>query len=146
MSQSPTSPSVTSPSVTSPSVVLPSAAPPAAPRASTRPGELPTAIVTYLQRSESARPQAAALTFVDDAVVVDDGTTYSGQAAITAWLIATTAAFEYSTTQLRVERDDASITVVNRIEGNFPGRSVDLGYRFELHAETGLIQKLTIAV
>ena len=134
------SPSPTSPSDLSPSPV------PATPSGAARPGELPTAIVTYLHRSVSARPQAAALTFVDDAVVVDDGTSYSGRAAIAAWLTDTAAQVEYSTTQLRVERDDTSITVVNRIEGNFPGRSVDLGYRFELHAESGLIQKLTIAV
>ncbi|MFC5930677.1 nuclear transport factor 2 family protein [Cryobacterium melibiosiphilum] len=108
--------------------------------------ELATAIVTYLDRSVSARPQSASLTFVDDAVVVDDGKTYTGQAAIAGWLSATAAEFEYTTTRLSVGSDDAATTVVNRIEGNFPGRSVDLSYRFELNAESGLIQKLTISL
>ncbi|MFO7689484.1 MAG: hypothetical protein R6W83_02870 [Cryobacterium sp.] len=116
------------------------------PPATTPPRGLPTAIVTYLERSVGPRPQSAALTFVDDAVVVDDGKTYTGEAAIAAWLTSTATALELTTTQLRVDRDDASTTVVNRIEGNFPGRSVDLTYRFELHAETGLIQKLTITL
>ena len=107
---------------------------------------LATAIVTYLGRSISARPQSAALTFADDAVVVDDGKTYTGQAAIAAWLSDTAAEFEYTTTQLNTKSDDTSTTVVNRIEGNFPGRSVDLSYRFELNAESGLIQKLTISL
>ncbi|TFD47710.1 nuclear transport factor 2 family protein [Cryobacterium frigoriphilum] len=107
---------------------------------------LATAIVTYLDRSVSARPQSAALTFVDDAVVVDDGKTYNGQAAIATWLSATAAEFEYTTTQLSITSDDTAVTVVNRIEGNFPGRSVDLKYRFELNAESGLIQKLTISL
>ena len=106
---------------------------------------LATAIVTYLDRSGSGRPQSAALTFVDNAIVVTDGTTYTGRAAIAAWLSDTAAELEYTTTQLSLGSDDTSTTVVNRIEGNFPGRRVDLSYRFELDAETGLIQRLMIS-
>lgn len=107
---------------------------------------LPMAIVTYLERSASPKPAGAGAAFTENAVVDDDGKTYTGEAAITAWLVDTKAEFEYSTTQLRVEKDETATTVVNRVEGNFPGRSVDLSYRFELDAESGLIQALSISI
>ena len=103
------------------------------------------AITTYLERSASARPASARATFTENAVVVDDGKTYTGEAAIAAWLVETTAEIKYTTTQLRIDKDDTATTVVNRIEGNFPGRSIDLSYRFELDADSGLIQALTIS-
>ena len=107
---------------------------------------LPMAITTYLDRSASAKPASARATFTENAVVVDDGKTYTGEAAIAVWLAGTAAEFEYTTTQLRIEKDETATTVVNRVEGNFPGRSVDLNYRFELDAESGLIQSLTISI
>ncbi|TFD64367.1 nuclear transport factor 2 family protein [Cryobacterium ruanii] len=107
---------------------------------------LPMAITTYLERSVSAKPASARATFAENAVVVDDGKTYTGEAAIAAWLAETVTEFEYTTTQLRIEKDETATTVVNRIAGNFPGRSVDLSYRFELDAESGLIQALTISI
>ena len=107
---------------------------------------LPMAIVTYLERSVSAKPASARQTFVENAVVVDDGKTYTGEAAIVAWLAGSAAEFEYTTTLLGTETDESATTVINRIEGNFPGRSVDLSYRFELEPETGLIQNLTISI
>ena len=107
---------------------------------------LPMAITTYLERSASANPASASRTFLENAVVVDDGKSYVGEAAITAWLAGSAAEFEYTTTLLRTEKDESATTVVNRIEGNFPGRSVDLNYRFVLEAESGLIQALTISI
>ena len=107
---------------------------------------LPMAITTYLERSESAKPASASHAFVETAVVVDDGKTYTGMPAIAAWLAGNAAEFEYTTTLLRTETDGDATTVVNRVEGNFPGRSVDLSYRFELDAESGLIQALTITI
>jgi hypothetical protein len=106
---------------------------------------LPMAIVTYLDRSASAKPASAIQTFTENAVVVDNGNAYTGGSAIAAWLTETAAEIETTTTRLHVVKDESATTVVNRIEGNFPGRSVDLSYRFELDAESGLIQSLTIS-
>ena len=107
---------------------------------------LPMSIVTYLERSASARPASARATFTENAVVVDDGTTYTGESAIAAWLAGSVAELEYTTTLLRTQTDESSTTVVTRVEGNFPGRSVELNYRFTLHAESGLIEALTISI
>ncbi len=115
-----------------------------APAPTAQSNALPMAIVTYLERSVSAKPAGASQTFTENAVVVDNGHTYTGAAAIAAWLVDTAAEVTYTTTRLHTEKNDAVTTVVNRIEGNFPGRSVDLSYRFELDAESGLIQALTI--
>jgi len=106
---------------------------------------LPMAITTYLDRSASAKPASATQTFTENAVVVDDGKSYTGELAIAAWLADTAIEIETTTTQLGVEKDESATTVVNRIAGNFPGHSVDLSYRFELDAESGLIQALTIS-
>ena len=107
---------------------------------------LPMSITTFLERSASAKPASAGATFTESAVVVDDGKTYTGGAAIAAWLAGSVAEFEYTTTVLRTETDESSTTVVNRVTGNFPGRSVDLNYRFELDSESGLIRALTISI
>ena len=107
---------------------------------------LPMSITTYLERSASATPASAKATFTENAVVVDDGKTYTGELAITAWLVGSVAEFAYTTTLLRTQTDGSSTTVVTRVEGNFPGRSVDLNYRFKLHAESGLIEALTISI
>ena len=106
---------------------------------------LPMSITTYLERSASPKPASARATFTENAVVIDDGKTYTGETAIAAWLAGSVAEFEYTTTLLRTETDQSSTTVVNRVEGNFPGRSVDLNYRFELDVESGLIAALTIS-
>ena len=111
-----------------------------------QPRALPMAITTYLERSASPKPASARQTFIENAVVVDDGKTYTGEAAIVTWLAGSAAVFEYTTTLLRTESDESATTVVNRVEGNFSGRSVDLSYRFELEPETGLIQNLTISI
>ena len=105
---------------------------------------LPMAITTYLERSASDKPSGASHTFTEAAVVVDIGQTYTGQAAIAAWLLDTAAEVTYTITRLGIEKHDSTTTVVNRFEGNFPGRSVDLTYRFELDPESGLIRALTI--
>jgi hypothetical protein len=106
---------------------------------------LPMAITTYLERSASAKPAAASQTFTENAVVVDGNMTNTGVPAIAAWLADTAAEIKTTTTRLRVVKNESATIVVNRIEGNFPGRSVELSYRFELDAESGLIQALTIS-
>jgi len=107
---------------------------------------LPMAIATYLERSVSAKPAAASQTFSEFAVVVDNGQTYTGQAAIASWLVDTAGEKEYTTTQLHLDRDNSATTIVNRVEGTFPGRRVELSSRFELDAESGLIRALTISL
>ena len=82
--------------------------------------------------------------FTPDATVIDDGHTHTGHAAIQAWLDTTAAEFTYTATPLSaVEHDPTHVTVVQRVEGDFPGGRVDLRYDFTLR--DGLIEHLVIA-
>jgi hypothetical protein len=96
------------------------------------PDDLPQAIQSYYERSTNADPGTAIDAFVDTALVEDEGKTHQGRVAIVAWLERAASEYEYTRTLLRAEGDGTEITVVNRLEGNFPGGIVDLDYRFVL--------------
>jgi hypothetical protein len=82
--------------------------------------------------------------FTPDAVVVDQEATYEGTAAIRQWRTDTTSEFTYTTTLLsRVSRSDTESVVTARLDGDFPGATVDLEFTFE--ELDGLINRLTIS-
>ncbi|NOJ60013.1 nuclear transport factor 2 family protein [Arthrobacter sp. 260] len=101
--------------------------------------QLPAAIRTYLDPSTGAAGISA---FKDDAVVTDNGTHYAGREDLLRFLTTTTTEFEFTTTFLRAESHGDRHVVWNRLEGNFPGGTVDLKYTFNL--EDGLIRTLDI--
>lgn len=105
---------------------------------------LPTTVEDYFTSIDSDHPEQTIDSFSDDARVVDDAHTYRGRDEILAWL--TGAATEYITTSARLSAQVTAhtITVVNRVSGNFPGGQVDLRHEFTLDAH-GLIEQLTIA-
>lgn len=103
---------------------------------------LPDAIAAYFaadQRSEDA----VAHCFTTQAVVKDEGCTYTGLDAIKAWKATASAAYTYTSEPFRLERNEGAYIVTSRVTGNFPGNPVDLRYRFRL--ERGLIATLEIA-
>ncbi len=102
----------------------------------------PQAILDYYERSEGANPETAISAFGDSALVEDEGKTHQGRAAISEWLERAAREYQYTRTFLLAESDGTEITVVNRLEGNFPGGIIDLAYRFVLEAER--ISSLTI--
>lgn len=83
--------------------------------------------------------------FAADAVVIDDGHQYHGTSEIAGWLDHVASEYEYTTTFLRAELDEHATVVINRLEGTFPGGSVDLKYRFVLDVQNAAIRELTIA-
>ncbi|MFC8531328.1 nuclear transport factor 2 family protein [Nocardia sp. NPDC057227] len=107
------------------------------------PATLPAPVLTYLDARDADRHADAAAVFAPDATVVDDGHTYGGVDAIGEWIGRSSTEFRYTSTRLgqRVEPHGADLRV--RVDGDFPGGTVTLGYRFEL-AE-GRIRHLTIA-
>ncbi|MBF4606751.1 nuclear transport factor 2 family protein [Curtobacterium sp. VKM Ac-1393] len=84
-------------------------------------------------------------TFTPDAVVVDDGNTYTGHAAIRAWLSGPANQFTTTSTWLFVRPADRGTEVGILIEGDFPGGRVELRYDFT-HDRDGLIEALTISI
>ncbi|MHA7292479.1 hypothetical protein [Arthrobacter sp. HLT1-21] len=100
--------------------------------------QLPAAVITYLDPVAGAEGISA---FTDDGVVTDNGTRYAGRQDLLRFLTTTTIEFEF-TTFLRAESHGDRHVVWNRLDGNFPGGTVDLKYTFDL--EDVLIRTLDI--
>ena len=75
--------------------------------------------------------------FTDDAVVLDEDQEWRGQAGIRQWREKVANAYEY-TVEVRGAAQQGSVDGVQRhdvhthLEGNFPGGTVDLTFRFGL--------------
>jgi hypothetical protein len=80
--------------------------------------------------------------FTTQAVVKDEGRTYTGLDAIEAWKAAASAKYTYTSEPFAVEQKDGFLIVTSRVTGNFPGSPLDLRFRFRL--ERGLIASLEI--
>ena len=109
-----------------------------------RPAELPATIRAFLAAHSAREADAAVRTFTHDAVVVDQGETFRGTEQVLDFLQNAGSEFTYTTELIAARRDDdAHWSVVNRIEGDFPGNVADLDYRFTLTGD--LISGLTIS-
>ena len=79
-----------------------------------------------------------------DAIVVDEGETWRGTSEIRTWVDDVAFRFQYIAEVLGVETDgDGDHVARTRLEGNFPGGSVELRVRFDL--DGGQIRRLEIA-
>lgn len=102
---------------------------------------LPEPIAAYFAAEH--KPEALAFCFTAQAVMRDDGHSYSGIEAIQAFMAAASAKYSASTVPFALERGDGFQVVRAKVTGNFPGSPVDLSYRFRL--ERGLIASLEIS-
>jgi hypothetical protein len=107
-------------------------------------GALPDVVRRYFDAHDRRDTDAALSAFAPDARVFDDGHEYRGLNAIEDWLARASTQFTYTRHFLDAEEEEPNVWLVhNRLEGNFPGGVVDLGYRFAL--VDGLIADLVIA-
>ncbi|HEU5295434.1 MAG TPA: nuclear transport factor 2 family protein [Burkholderiaceae bacterium] len=102
---------------------------------------LPDPIAAYFAADQHST-EAIARCFTTQAVVKDEGHTYTGLDAIKAWKAAASAAYTYTSEPFAMEQKDGFHVVMSRVAGNFPGSPLDLRYRFRL--ERGLIASLEI--
>ena len=102
---------------------------------------LPDPIAAYFAADQRST-DAIARCFTTQAVVKDEGRTYTGLEAIKAWKAAASAAYTYKSEPFVQEQKEGSCIVTSRVTGNFPGSPVDLQYHFRL--ECGLIGALEI--
>jgi len=93
---------------------------------------LPKPVAAYFA-ADKASGKAVAQCFTDDAVVKDEGHTYSGRPAIQTWK--EEAKYQYTSELLACEQTDGKFVVTCRLTGNFPGSPVDLRFFFELENE-----------
>lgn len=109
------------------------------------PAALAAPIVTYLDAHDENRYADAAALFASDATVLDDGNTYEGLAAITAWIERSSSEYTFTSTRTGQQIIDEHHAVVQvRLDGSFPGGMVTLRYQFTLRG--ALIGRLAIEV
>lgn len=104
--------------------------------------ELPATITTYLT-AHQARDVATAITaFTADAAVTDEGHTYRGRDNIGAWIRDAASGFTFTTDFVGATRNSERIDVVQHLEGDFPGGTADLHFRFTMDGV--LVSRLVI--
>ncbi|GAA1511407.1 nuclear transport factor 2 family protein [Nocardioides humi] len=109
------------------------------------PSALPAPVPAYLDAHDENRHADAVAAFAPGATVLDDGTTYDGIDAISAWVRRSATEYEYTSTRIGQRIVDGAHVVVRvRLDGSFPGGTVTLRYQFAHHA--GLITRLAIEV
>lgn len=102
---------------------------------------LPEPIAAYFD-ADNQDAQAVARCFTRDGLVLDEGKTHSGLAAIEAWKTDSSAKYTYSAKPHMLEKQGRTYIVTAHVAGNFPGSPVDLRYTFTL--ERGKIATLEI--
>jgi hypothetical protein len=94
---------------------------------------LPDVVTRYFEADAQRDHDSIVTLFTDESVVEDEGETHQGVDAIRAWRAGPASKYEYTTELFRAERPaPAQCVVTGRIEGNFPGGSADLTWRFTL--------------
>jgi hypothetical protein len=101
---------------------------------------LPEPVAAYFAAEH--KPEALAHCFTAQAVMKDDGHTYTGTNAIRAFMAAATAKYSATSVPLALKGEDGFQVVRAKVTGNFPGSPIELSYRFRL--ERGLIASLEI--
>ncbi|RCK71280.1 nuclear transport factor 2 family protein [Desertihabitans brevis] len=97
--------------------------------------QLPTTIRAFLQAQEARDADTALALLTPGAVITDVGESFSGEDSLRRFVSEAGAEFTYTSTITKVVRDGATWVVGHHLEGNFPGGTADLDYRFALDGE-----------
>jgi len=101
---------------------------------------LPAPIAAYFAAEHN--PEALKRCFTAQAVMKDDGHTYTGVEAITAFLAKASAEYSATSLPLDIQQEGDLQLVRANVAGSFPGSPIVLCYRFRL--ERGRIASLEI--
>ncbi|MGD9810125.1 MAG: nuclear transport factor 2 family protein [Sphingobium sp.] len=97
--------------------------------------ELPGVIAEYFAADKKGNAEAISKCFTPDAVVVDEGNTYSGRDAIRQWMANASTQYSYTVEPFALAQEGERIVVTSHLVGNFPGSPVDLRYFFVLKGD-----------
>jgi hypothetical protein len=107
------------------------------------PAGLPEIITSYLKAHQVRDLGAAMQSYEPGATVTDEGRTYHGPAEIRAWLSRSASEYTYTIEMTGAAKiGDDRYDVTHHLEGNFPGGTADLHFRFTLR--NGKIARLVI--
>lgn len=105
--------------------------------------ELPATITTYLAAHKSGDVATAIRAFTADAIVTDEGQDFRGLDSIRDWLADAGSGYTFTTEFIGATvSDPAHVDVVQHLEGDFPGGTADLHFRFTL--DGALVSRLVI--
>ena len=96
---------------------------------------LPRPIAAYFTADKGHDGKAVSQCFSENAIVKDEGHTYSGWAEILQWKEVTSSKYQYTSEPFACEKRDGEIIVTSHLTGNFPGSPVDLRYFFRLEGD-----------
>ncbi|CAN5604481.1 hypothetical protein BH09PSE5_BH09PSE5_44130 [soil metagenome] len=105
---------------------------------------IPTPAVIYRYFEAQSQPGVAELAscFASDATVRDESQTHRGLEAIQAWKKTTNEKYEVRFTRLGLRQEGDTFKVLVHLDGNFPGKQVDLMHVFTVRDE--LVEALEI--
>ena len=97
---------------------------------------VPNAVQRYFALDADHDVEGLVALFTNDAVVIDEGERREGTDAIRSWRTEVADRYEYRTTVLDAPAaKGASYRVRARLDGNFPGGTVELNYDFVTDGE-----------
>ncbi|MDM7957206.1 nuclear transport factor 2 family protein [Blastomonas sp.] len=94
--------------------------------------ELPEIISRYFAADAEQGSDAVMRCFAQDAVVRDEGKTYTGIDEIREWKEGAASTYSYTVEPFAIVGEGDRIIVTSHLVGTFPGSPVDLRYRFVL--------------
>lgn len=108
------------------------------------PDNVPEIVRRYFELDDERDVDGIVALFSDDATVIDEGEARTGTDAIRSWRTGAASKYEYTTMIMNSEAlGEDRYRVSARLEGNFPGATVDLNHDFTI--TNGLIWRLKIA-
>jgi hypothetical protein len=104
--------------------------------------ELPNPIADYFEADRQKGAEAITRCFAEDAMVKDEGHTYSGRDAIRQWKADSSTKYTYTSKPVAIASQGGRTVVTSHLAGDFPGSPVDLRCFFVL--KDGKITELEI--
>lgn len=96
--------------------------------------QLPQPISAYYQADQGDAVSVSEC-FAEDAIVMDEGNTYSGRNAIRDWKAESSSKYKYAVEPFSIEATGGKTIVTAHLVGDFPGSPVDLRYFFGLKGD-----------
>ncbi|MFC6197727.1 nuclear transport factor 2 family protein [Ponticaulis profundi] len=93
---------------------------------------LPKVIAAYFDADNKGEANVLSTYFAENAIVKDEGNTYTGRNAIREWIANASTQYSYTVEPLSLSEENGKIIVTSHLVGNFPGSPVDLRYFFKL--------------
>ena len=106
--------------------------------------QLPSTVRSFTEAHAARDADAALALLTADAVISDVGESFTGEESLRDFVSTAGAEFSYTDEVVGVRRDGEVWVLTHHLEGDFPGGSADLDYRFTLDA--GLISRVEIVL